>query len=37
MWQEGLLQHEEKVLAVGFGGGLTWAGALLNLSLGAVK
>ena len=22
MWQEGLLQHEEKVLAVGFGGGL---------------
>ena len=27
----------EKVLAVGFGGGLTWAGALLNLSLGAVK
>ena len=31
-WQEGLLQHEEKVLAVGFGGGLTWAGALLQLA-----
>ena len=37
MWQEGLLKDGQKVLAVGFGGGLTWAGALLNLSLGAVK
>ncbi|HJD21049.1 MAG TPA: ketoacyl-ACP synthase III [Candidatus Gemmiger faecigallinarum] len=37
MWQEGLLKNGQKVLAVGFGGGLTWAGALLNLSLGAAK
>ena len=35
MYREGLLKDGQKVLAVGFGAGLTWAGALLNIHMGA--
>ncbi len=34
MYKEGLLKDGQKVLAVGFGAGLTWAGALLNIHMG---
>lgn len=34
MYREGLLKDGQKVLAVGFGAGLTWAGALLNIHMG---
>ena len=37
MYREGLLKDGQKVLAVGFGGGLTWAGALLNIHMGAAE
>ncbi|WP_294496347.1 beta-ketoacyl-ACP synthase III [uncultured Gemmiger sp.] len=37
MYREGLLKDGQKVLAVGFGGGLTWAGALLNIHLGVTE